>query len=634
MLALLAAAMLLARALSSAPSDDPFAGLEQAAAAGRTIEITVARGESLTELARRYYVGHVDDPAKAVRLLEQTNRLKPGQPLILGAKLRLPYPFETASRQTELTRATDLDKLAQTYYGYAPRSELWWPLLYRANRATVTPGGRRVKKGERLVIPALPIDIAERMTLARTTHDELMRDFRRHLESGESSAAGEDRFLLLQGTIPLLERGVGGLDKAGAARERQTVEGLWSAFQAERETLSLAGEPAPDSAPRVYVDRVVAAARKLASSLGQANVSADPELSARLGRARQKLEAAVRRTFAARQSALAAPLSVAPTPAETAAAARACRSRAFESAYLLSRLSTAPGLDQAVADLRGDLGVAMLSVPTPPAKLPAMTQVAFRKDPTGKRSMTVAHPQFDKRWLPMAAAYARGLWTSFPEARNAWGRPIAREEVIKAIVIHESRGVHRSGGAIIVNRNGPGSTDLGFAQINDMAHRGLSVDLARMSSVMDAGWTVDKLASRDYLDVPKRLRSKPVTLVLTQPVHNLVASVTVLSYSLNRKYARTASHEEQLVKSLSAYNHGAGNPDYAEPWLDFVGRVDPKKGEEGELSAVCYGIGMKMYLGMTLDAEEVDWWARRNNLSVEKVFQMYVDPYYSYAHFP
>jgi hypothetical protein len=144
---------------------------------------------------------------------------------------------------------------------------------------------------------------------------------------------------------------------------------------------------------------------------------------------------------------------------------------------------------------------------------------------------------------------------------------------------------------------------------------------------------VEKLASRDYLNVGRSRLAKPLVLDLTNPAHNIVACVIVLSYSIQTSYPKTGSPEEQLVKSLSAYNHGSGHPDYNQPWLQFVRGVDPKKGEDAKVSAVNYGIGMKFYLGIEADAAELDWWATQKGISMQRVFFLYADPYYAYAHF-
>ncbi|MBI2943086.1 MAG: LysM peptidoglycan-binding domain-containing protein [Candidatus Wallbacteria bacterium] len=625
----LAALALAAVTAAAEPSPDPFAGLESAATAQQVTDL-VRKGDTFELIAKRWYTGYVEDAADGIRILRKANAVDPTK-LRVGQRVVIPFPFEGKGRTWVAHANTQLESVAAAHYGYADYPATWWPLVYRANREKLVPGGRMVRKGTSLEIPALPSDKAGRQTLARQLLTDTMADLRRHLEAGELTNAGVDRFLLLQGVLPLLKKEVAGTDKTSLAEATREIERLWqvhgAAVAVDVCEKKLSEDPKKD--PEELVTQVTAVSKQLEQAVPAA--ASNPSLSARLEAARQKLNRIVRGRMTEMVRELPHLLSLPATAVQTAARARQARYHAFQTRYHLSRLAGVPVVHQTAHDLTGALAVEMISVPEPEPALPAHPARVQRKDPHMKRSVAIGHKKYVDVWFPLAVAYARGLWKGFPECRDQWGKAIEPQDILRAIVMHESRGVHTENGSITKNANSETSVDYGFGQINNLAHTGTAVKLSEMEQVIgDPKWTVATIGSA--LDVPPKLRGQKVVLDFQKPAHNLVAMTLVLSYSINNKYPATSSPDEQLVKSLSGYNHGAFHPDYSRPWLDFVATVSPKDGEQGKVSAVAYGIGMKLYLGMPLEAAEIDWWKKFRKLSLSNLFYLFADPYHAYAH--
>jgi hypothetical protein len=313
---------------------------------------------------------------------------------------------------------------------------------------------------------------------------------------------------------------------------------------------------------------------------------------------------------------------------------RSARLQAFLIRYHAQKLSEVPFL--ADVGLRFSLSADVLAR-VAPAPEPRFTEDVLGHTENERErnlSASVAHADFREKWLPLASAFAKAHWKNFPAVTDARGQTITREHVLRAIIIQESHGVHRTQrGNIVQNRNTNGSTDFGFGQINNAAHRGISVKVNEVAAqINDPAWPPARVGA--ILGIPRKKWDQREPLDLANPSHNLMAMVTVLGYAMEQDYPNTASPEEMLVKRLSGYNHGFYSNDYDEPWTKFVARVDPRDGNAGEVAGVHYGIQMKSYLGLTLSAQEIDWSTKMRRRGVRDLFYMHIDPNHGYAHFP
>ena len=258
-----------------------------------------------------------------------------------------------------------------------------------------------------------------------------------------------------------------------------------------------------------------------------------------------------------------------------------------------------------------------------------------------KHSLTIFNRNF-KDWLNVSELVLKKKTNHFPEVTNRYNVKVNHRDIIKAIIIQESSGVHKeANGSIRKNRNMSGtrviSTDWGFGQINDRAHRNMTINVFKTSELIASeDYPYAQLVRPNFYNTSKTAGRKDNKADFHNPMQNLHSISSVLSYCLNKSksYRNTADEPERLVKALSGYNHGPNSRDYHKTWDDFVQEVADGSSHQGKISGVHYGIKMKLYLGLDLTPVERSYYMkkkRRGTLSSFYYFE--VEPSYSFAHF-
>jgi LysM repeat protein/HEPN domain-containing protein len=264
-----------------------------------------------------------------------------------------------------------------------------------------------------------------------------------------------------------------------------------------------------------------------------------------------------------------------------------------------------------------------------------------------RSSITIQNSHF-KKWLEVASRFHKGKYDNLPALKDIYGNNIDISNVIRAIIMQESAGVHKyRNGNIVVGDNGA-SKDIGFCQLNDWAQQKARInveetlEIVSKRSVTHSGlpfvteqeYNLPLLTSAMYYNVSEAKAKTNMKPDFSNPMQNLHLSAKILGDILNLDYPNTANDEEKLVKSLSGYNHGPYSDDYDIPWKTFVSRVHPKNGNQGEMSGVHYGIRMKMFLGLELEPFEIDWYMKRYGYTtLSRLYSVDYKNLYSWAHF-
>ncbi len=314
--------------------------------------------------------------------------------------------------------------------------------------------------------------------------------------------------------------------------------------------------------------------------------------------------------------------------------------RLFERRYDLLALQSLPALRsqvnlqlEQIQDLEKDLG--------PPEGELHPSIKRMNKGSNRYKSITVMNPRF-KHWLNVATLIHEKDCKVLPQVSNRYGEQVSVANIIKAIIIQESAGVHKNGrGKITAGINKKGgkiiSRDLGFGQINTRAHRNMKINVLRTSKrIDDRRYPFNTLVSVPFYHTGSAQGSKNVPANFEIPMHNLHAMAKILASTFRRslKYKNTSSENERLVKALSGYNHGMNSSDYDTPWQDFVAKVAQGRGNYGEEVGVHYGIRLQLLLGIDPSPEEIKYLKGERKLDSLSSFFLYeVEDSYAYANF-
>ncbi|MBF0410287.1 MAG: LysM peptidoglycan-binding domain-containing protein [Candidatus Riflebacteria bacterium] len=212
-------------------------------------------------------------------------------------------------------------------------------------------------------------------------------------------------------------------------------------------------------------------------------------------------------------------------------------------------------------------------VSTPPSGAPPSPT-----SPSAAGSITTRSPNF-KTWFSTALQVTQS-W-SFPQINDKYGKPITREDYMKAIILIETQGVHtKSNGSIITSSAGA----RGFMQLMPATASGVGVNP-------------------------------------DDPQQNLIGGAKVLKECFTAPCTYGTSGAEKLIKAACGYNRGPYASELrTKNWNDYVAtsRVTENVG---------YGIKLKMCLGITLSAGEKSWWSNHGNGSADSS----ANDYYSRA---
>jgi uncharacterized protein YgiM (DUF1202 family) len=315
--------------------------------------------------------------------------------------------------------------------------------------------------------------------------------------------------------------------------------------------------------------------------------------------------------------------------------------RLFERRYDLFSFQKIPTLEktvtkqiQEIQELEKELG--------PPEGTLHPSIKRMNKGSNSAQSITVLNSRFN-HWLEVASLLHEKDCQAFPKVVNRYGDTIHIGDVIRAVIIQESAGVHRKGNGEITaglnKKNGKViSRDLGFGQINTWAHRKMKINvLSTANRIEDGRYPYGTLVSRFFYNTGTAAGKKSIQANFENPMHNLHGMSKVLSSTINRSvgFENTSGDTERLVKALSAYNHGMNSSDYRIPWQTFVAKVAEGRGNYGEEVAVHYGIRLQLLLGMDPSHEEINYLKKeRNSGTMSSFYHDQVEYTYAYANFP
>jgi uncharacterized protein YgiM (DUF1202 family) len=314
--------------------------------------------------------------------------------------------------------------------------------------------------------------------------------------------------------------------------------------------------------------------------------------------------------------------------------------RLFERRYDLYALKEIPALRSQVSQQLEQLQDLEKELGPPDGELhPSIKRM--NKGSNRYKSITVMNPRF-KHWLEVASLIHQKDCQVLPQVSNRYGEQITISDIIKAIIIQESAGVHKKGsGKITAGLNKKSgkviSRDIGFGQINTRAHRDMKINVLRTSKrIADRRYPFNTLISVPFYHISSAKGSKNVLANFEIPMHNLHAMAKILASTFKRsmKYKNTGSETERLVKALSGYNHGMNSSDYNTPWQAFVSKVAEGRGNYGEEVGVHYGIRLQLLLGMDPSPAEIKFLKReRKSGSLSSFFLNEVEDLYAYANF-
>jgi len=315
--------------------------------------------------------------------------------------------------------------------------------------------------------------------------------------------------------------------------------------------------------------------------------------------------------------------------------------RLFERKLELEELRKISGLESAVQsqlsrldELKGRLGA--------PQGKSHPSVIRMNQGSRRALSLTVQNPRF-KHWLNVAQGYFEKKSERLPAIENRYGEVIGIRQIIKAIIIQESAGVHRKGNGKITaglnKRNGViVSMDLGFGQINTNAHGDLKIRVSDVAFLIsDQTYPYSTLVNRYFYNTGTEQGKKKVKANFENPMHNLHGVSNLLSqiFNFSSNFENTSGEKERLIKSLSSYNHGMYSSDYDIPWQDFVQKVAQGRGNYGEEVGVHYGIRLQLLLGLDPTQEEITYLKTSKGIRTMSSFYFrQVHDAYAYANFP